>query len=97
MPAVTEEPAATEAPTISANDEVLCSYLMTLEAGDANNLGVPVPEYCKPYLRSLGRTDVDAVRTDPRTILFNSSDYEEIRKLQQVVIDMWPPGFAEGR
>ena len=90
-PAVVDNPPA----QVSANDEALCSYLMTLEEGDANKLGVPVPDYCEPYLRSIGRAPRDPDARDPRQILFDLEDRVQIIQMKAEYEALFAPEFGE--
>ena len=90
-PPVVDNPPA----QVSANDEALCSYLMTLEEGDANKLGVPVPDYCEPYLRSIGRAPRDPDARDPRQILFDLEDRVQIIQMKAEYEALFAPDFGE--
>lgn len=86
------EPAA---PVVSAKDEALCSYLMTFEEGDANRLGVAVPDYCEPYLRSIGRAPRDPGAPDPRQVLFDLEDQWQIIQMKREYETVFAPDFGE--
>jgi hypothetical protein len=91
-PQVAQEPAK---PVIPAKDEALCSYLMTFEEGDANRLGVAVPDYCEPYLRSLGREPKDPDAPDPRRVVFALEDEYQIMMMKREYYEMFAPDLGE--
>ena len=91
----TAEPAEPPRPVVSAKDEALCSYLMTLEEGDANRLGVPVPDYCEPYLRSIGRTPKDPNAPDPRTVKFSLEDDVAAWDMRDEYLKQYAPDFGK--
>ena len=97
-PAAAAEPAPSpqpDRPVVSAKDEVLCSYLLTFEEGDANTLGVPVPDYCAPYLRSIGREPKDPNAPDPRRIGFSVEDRYQINQMKAEYEALFAPDFGQ--
>jgi len=91
-PSPAPEPAK---PEVSARDEVLCSYLMTLEEGDASRLGMPVPDYCEPYLRSIGREPKDPNAPDPRRIAFELEDQYQIMMMKREYNEHFAPDLGQ--
>ncbi|MCL6708882.1 hypothetical protein M8R20_17980 [Pseudomonas sp. R2.Fl] len=90
-----QAPAEPAAPAVSAKDEALCSYLLTFEEGDANRLGVQVPDYCEPYLRSIGRAPRDPEARDPRQILFDLEDKVLIIQMKREYEAVFAPDLGE--
>jgi hypothetical protein len=104
-PAALESPSATAAaaeimadppappepqkPAISAKDEALCEYLLSLDRDRAGSLPFEAPDYCEPYLRSIGRTD--RPKPDPELQRLSSGGLEEETALQEVFGDLLPP------
>lgn len=91
-PAVAPEP---EKPVVAAKDEILCSYLLTFEEGDANRLGVAVPDYCESYLRSIGRQPKDPNAPDPRRVDFSVEDLYQIIQMRKEYEAVFAPDFGE--
>jgi hypothetical protein len=79
-------PAASEPPP----DEVLCAYLATLETETDNRLSQAVPDWCHPYLRSIGRTNMSPPPS-PRQTLLTLDDEVEKNRLYRQFRSLLPP------
>jgi len=71
-------------------DEVLCAYLATLETETDNRLSQAVPDWCHPYLRSIGRTNMSPPPS-PRKTLLTLDDEVEKNRLYRQFRSLLPP------
>jgi hypothetical protein len=71
-------------------DEVLCAYLATLETETDNRLSQAVPDWCHPYLRSIGRTNMSPPPS-PRQTLLTLDDEVEKNRLYRQFRSLLPP------